>query len=184
MNNNKKNKGQTLIELALMLPFFFLLVFVVYDFYLFVTELSIAKYAAFMAARSYQVYGDYPEREDKKIYQEVAEDIINRAMPYIKRDEIKTMVDTKGLNEYYTVNNASQKFIDKEDWNKLVEGYGLNQNNSNLVNNNNNYEKPKFGILKLYIKRNRLFNLEPIDAFNNIEVYSPYRLEERLNKHE
>jgi hypothetical protein len=183
MNNNKKNKGQTLIELALMLPFFFLLVFVIYDFYLFAMELSIAKYAAFMAARSYQVYGDYPEKEDKKIYQEVADDIINRAMPYIKRDKIEILVDTATNN--FTKTDGDKKFIDKEDWKKIISNFSLAEDNINLAYGNQKYEEnPKFGILKLAIKRERLFNWEPLDAFNKIEVYTPYRLEERLGVHE
>src|SRR3989338_5615968 len=96
----KSNNGQTLLEFTLILPVLFLFIYFFIDMCLYMVEHDIAKYAAFTASRSYQVYGNAKiENEDKLVYKEAGRQVVELATPQVRKEEIEVVADS-----YYTGN--------------------------------------------------------------------------------
>lgn len=177
-DDGRREFGQALTELALIMSFLMFVVFLIWGFAMYLTEYSITKYAGFMSARSYQVYGNEKalENQSDKRYQEVATDIITRAMPYLKRDQVDVCVDSHAFAK-------KPSFISKQDeWGKYMRFYNFETTGVDYANK----ENPRFGILKIGYKRGHwpfLYDEMEENLLGNQKVLVPYRLEERLEAH-
>ena len=175
----RRLKGQALTELALVMSFLMFVIFLIWGFSMYLTEYSITKYAGFMAARSYQVFGNEQaiENRNDKRYQEVGKDILLRSMPYLKREDVKVYVDSYAFNR-------SPGFLNRvEEWQKYMRFFKLNSANTNYAEK----ENPRFGILKIGYKRGHfpfLYDENEEDILASQKALVPYRLEERLDAHE
>jgi len=175
----KINTGQTLVELTLILPVLFLFIYFFIDMCLSMVEHDIAKYAAFTASRSYQVYGNAKiENEDKLVYKEAGRQVVELATPLIRKDEIEVVADS-----YYQGNPG--EFIDRAEYDLLEKRYGFSGQGL-LFKSREDQFSPAFGLLKVHYKRRPLFlagieipGLEKKGLFDEMEVSVPYRLEER-----
>ena len=171
------HQGQTILEVALLFPFFMFLVFGFIYLSWFLTEAEVTRYAAFMAARSYQVYGGQSLSSGKKIYQSVAEDIIGGALPYIDRESINVEVDTRSAARH-------SDMFERDEWPKLYEAYNMGdidapQDIGDMVSYvDDNIFEPRFGVLKVKFSQSRAFPFSDI-VFSQ-QAIAPYRLEERL----
>ncbi len=181
---NTHQKGQTLLELTLILPVLFLFIYFFIDMCLYMIEHDVAKYAAFTASRSYQVYGNAKmENEEALVYKEAGKQVVELATPMIRKKEIEIIADS-----YYKRNPG--EFMDRTEYEPLENRYGFS-NQGLLYHTKTDEElyKPAFGLVKVKYKRVPLFlsglsipGLNKEGLFDTLEVTAPYRLEER--KHE
>ena len=174
----RRLKGQALTELALVMSFLMFIIFLLWGFSMYLTEYSITKYAGFMAARSYQVFGnaDAIERSNGKRYQEVAKDILARSMPYLDREDVDVYVDS------YAFSSRPQFLKKEEEWKRYMKLYKMATTGIDYANKTN----PRFGILKIGYKRGRvpfLYDENDERLLGSQKVLVPYRLEERLDAH-
>ncbi|MFH1729111.1 MAG: hypothetical protein ABIA04_11920 [Pseudomonadota bacterium] len=183
-NLRLKRKGQTLIEFALILPFWFFLVFFFIKLCFFLVEEHIGTYIAFMAARSYQVYGNEKEENGSEMkYKKVAKDMLSHSFLFTSENEqtIDVFVDSAKAQNM-TVFSQESNFY---QYDALLDIYGMSQNQDNYTlgvqSPDQAIDKGRFGILKLTFPHT--WNIFPMlggSMFDKHEIYVPYRLEPLL----
>jgi hypothetical protein len=201
-------RGQSIFEFALILPFYFFLFFFFIQLSFYLTEAHLGRYAAFMAARSYQVYGrqDESDLQDGRtggsasdpIYKNVARDIIGSAFVYSPDDsaKIEILMDTERQKTHPTTFTNEENFPGYDTIaGGYYQGFTNNQNASGIkmyymgnddvdVDGGSNPDDlliPRLGILKLTFPH--AWNYFPWVAatiFPDHVIYMPYRLEPYL----
>lgn len=180
--------GQVMIELALIMGFFFSVILLVWKFAFWCVERDVAKYAAFMAARSYQVFGakeaqDITDGSWEKIYHYTAEKIIDDALPYVFPNgaTLSVTIDTSKRNR------ADFVYI-FPDYDRYLQFYEIPKKYLVPVPQHSDVEtnSPGFGLLKLELDHEWFLGdasatllIEQI-IFGKHEIFMPYRLESGL----
>ena len=116
----------------------------------YMVEHDIAKYAAFTASRSYQVYGNAKiENEDKLVYKEAGRQVVELATPLVRKEEIEVVADS-----YYQGNTG--ELMDRGENDPLEKRYGF-AGQGLLFKAREDRFSPAFGLLKVHYKRRPLF---------------------------
>lgn len=171
------------------------------------TERALASYAAYAAARSYEVFGNYRRVDSEPpLYEEVAREILSKSLPWLAGQRGRLLVrvvvdgnmDGANLEKQIPNSEAVKNIMFSELFNDpnggITESYGNTQGNylaRNRCGQSNEAMFPRFGLLKVHIVFNlRMFKARGTQEYFNlqdnnpvghqlwdIKAIAPYRLE-------
>jgi len=178
------------------LPLFLGVLFLFFDLGMFFVERTVAQYAAFMAARSYQVYGRFPGTQGAPLFKEVGYEILLRALPMARNSLLGlssgavVKVDTEMSDiELGETSLEFPRYRTEMDFYLPPAGLPGHIAVEHRATENiafggcNETRRPRYGLLRVaYPFRSRsglgnIFGVLAQGLWHEVRVTSPYRLE-------